>query len=102
MSKRRDLAPVDERDVDPLVDDDELLARTFHGVPRPRKGRGEAKEAAPTHYKVVSISLYLEDIARIDALVAELRARGNTRANRSLLIRHAVGQVDLSRIGRDD
>jgi hypothetical protein len=52
----------------------------------------------PAHYKVICISMYTEDLARLDEMVEELKARGLTKANRSALIRHALSQVDLSKV----
>ena len=52
----------------------------------------------PTHYKVVCISLYNEDIENLERLVAELKRRGHTKANKSQLIRAALAQVDLGKI----
>jgi len=49
-----------------------------------------------THYKVVCISLYTEDIARLEALVAMLKARGNLGASRSAVIRYALEKVDVA------
>jgi hypothetical protein len=57
-----------------------------------------SKPPKPTHYKVVCISLYNEDIAHLEELVAELKRRGHTKANKSQLIRAALAQVDLSKI----
>jgi hypothetical protein len=37
----------------------------------------------PTHYKIVCISLYVEDIARLESMVAELKSRGHSKANKS-------------------
>jgi hypothetical protein len=54
----------------------------------------------PTHYKVICISMYTKDLARLDALVDALKARGMTKANRSALIRAALDQVDLDKIPR--
>ncbi len=54
----------------------------------------------PTHYKVICISMYTRDLARMDALVEALKARGVTKANRSALIRAALEQVDLDKIPR--
>lgn len=54
----------------------------------------------PTHYKVISISLYTEDIEMLDRKVAELKRRGVTKASRSALIRCALNQVDLDKIPR--
>lgn len=39
------------------------------------------------------ISTYPEDLAKIDALVAELRARGHRRVSRSSAIRTAVATL---------
>ncbi len=54
----------------------------------------------PTHYKVICISMYTKDLAKLDAMVADLKARGLTKANRSALIRAALDQVDLDRVPR--
>lgn len=87
---------------------DEVLEdfyRPRNTPPRPTSGERtaaarskKATKPKPTHYKVVCISLYTEDIARLDALVAELKRRGHTKANKSQLIRAALDQVDLDRI----
>lgn len=52
----------------------------------------------PDHYKVICISLYNEDLARLDVMVQRLKARGLTKANRSALIRYALDQVDLDKV----
>ena len=52
----------------------------------------------PTHYRVVCISLYTEDLARIDAAVSELKRRGHTKATRSSVLRAAMLQVDLAEV----
>ncbi len=52
----------------------------------------------PTHYKIVCISLYVEDIEHLEGMVQELKRRGHTKANKSQLIRAALDQVDLDRI----
>ena len=101
---------------DPLAEDEEILARTFyHPAPapgdtpsqplgrRPRATRGKRSSRTTTprkHYKVVSISLYNEDIERLDALVEGLKQRGHTKANRSALIRYALDTVDISKMPR--
>jgi hypothetical protein len=74
---------------DPL---DERMAAEFY---RPARARVAEK---PTHYKIVCISLYNEDLVRLEALVAELKRRGHTKANRSQLIRAALDQVDLAKV----
>lgn len=49
-------------------------------------------------YKIVCISLYTEDIAQLEAKVAELRRRGDTKANKSKLIRLALERLDLNSV----
>ncbi len=60
--------------------------------------RASAKESL--HYKVICISLYNEDLERLDGMVDTLKERGFTKASRSALIRAALDQVDLSKIRR--
>ena len=57
--------------------------------------------AKPKHYKIVSISLYNEDIERLNEMVRELKRRGHYKANKSQLIRYALGQLDLDEFPRD-
>ena len=79
---------------DPLGSD-ALLERTFYksaALPAP------VKAPKPTHYKIVSISLYQQDIERLEAMVAELKRRGHTKANKSQLIRFALDTVDIDRL----
>ena len=57
-----------------------------------------AKPAKPSHYKVICISMYTEDLRRLDGMVESLKARGLTKANRSALIRYALGEVDLDKV----
>lgn len=97
----------------------EILRETFFaprhtsGVPEPdpeaeaeapaqRRRRRRTSEAAPRprpeHYKVICISLYNEDLARLDAAVQELKRRGFTKANRSAVLRAALAQLDLDRV----
>jgi hypothetical protein len=80
---------------DPLSADD-VLEVSFYRRPADEKVR----KPKPTHYKVVSISLYQEDIDRLEAMVAELKKRGFTKANKSQLIRFALDTVDLDRMPR--
>jgi hypothetical protein len=60
----------------------------------PDTERGER----PLHYKVICISLYNEDLARLDRMVEDLKERGFTKANRSALIRFALEQVDITQV----
>ena len=75
-----------------------LQAGGAAGRARPKVRRAAAKKDKPTHYKIVCISLYNEDIERLEAMVAELKRRGHTKANKSQLIRAALDQVDLDKI----
>jgi hypothetical protein len=52
----------------------------------------------PTHYKVICISMYTDDLERLDDMVQNLKARGLTKANRSALIRYALAQVKLDEV----
>ena len=86
---------------DPLAADS-ILERFYKPVPEPIAVNDvpaavKAKEK-PTHYKVVCISLYNEDIARLESLVAELKRRGFSKANKSQLIRFALDTVDLDKM----
>ena len=40
----------------------------------------------------------MEDIERLNAMVDELKSRGHFKANKSMLIRHALEQLDLDQI----
>lgn len=81
---------------DPLGPDD-ILERFYRPAPG-APGGAKPKAEKPTHYKVVCISLYTEDIAHLEALVKELKKRGHTKANKSQVIRAALDQIDLSKI----
>ncbi|HEY6561093.1 MAG TPA: hypothetical protein VI072_27645, partial [Polyangiaceae bacterium] len=60
--------------------------------------RPASVEEKPTHYKVICISMYTDDLKRLDQMVDSLKARGLTKANRSALIRYALGAVDLDNV----
>lgn len=81
-----------------LFDDEETAVEEFF-TPRDgrirRAARRRLQKPKPTHYKVVSISLYTEDQKRLADLVAELKKRGYSRANKSLVVREALRQIDL-------
>lgn len=103
---------------DPLTDAEKILRDDFYGnnqakavtplavapqetaaeapVPTPRK-RSKPK-VKPTHYKVVCISLYTQDIENLEETVAELKRRGHTKANKSQLIRQALRQLDIDKL----
>jgi hypothetical protein len=86
----------------PLAED-EVLERFYKPAPTPAptndvQAARDKKRDKPTHYKIVCISLYTEDIERLESLVAELKRRGHTKANKSQVIRAALDQIDLGRI----
>jgi len=89
---------------DPLSDADAILSEEYYGRrERTEEARMKTKRAAtgprPTHYKVICISMYTRDIEELEAKVAELKRRGWTKANKSQLIRLALSQIDLDKLG---
>jgi hypothetical protein len=58
----------------------------------------EKRDAKPAHYKVICISMYMDDLKRLDDMVETLKARGLTKANRSALIRYALSGVNLEQV----
>jgi hypothetical protein len=89
-----------------LLDGDEVqdvLSGAFYTPPpedRRLRAKTVAKPLKPSHYKVICISMYLDDLGKLDEMVDELKARGLTKANRSALIRYALSQVDLDSVPR--
>lgn len=79
----------------------QVLSGAFY-TPTPKPERLRAKplkdEDKPTHYKVICISMYVDDLQELDRMVHQLKARGLTKANRSALIRYALSQVDLDSV----
>jgi len=85
---------------DPLSDADAILSEEYYGRRAAEKpARAAAKQPRPTHYKVICISMYTRDLEELDAKVAELKRRGWTKANKSQLIRLALSQIDLDKLG---
>ena len=89
-----------------LLDRDEVegvLSGAFYSpadsVESPRSGT-RARQPRPDHYKVICISMYTGDLDRLDGMIDELKGMGLTKANRSALIRHALSQVDLTKVPR--
>ena len=93
---------------DPLSDADAILTEEYYGrrrdtatssdEPRKRASAGAGKQPRPTHYKVICISMYTQDLEDLDAKVAELKRRGWTKANKSQLIRLALSQIDIDKL----
>jgi hypothetical protein len=87
---------------DPLREAERILSEGFYGgTAAGAAGRRRGKKSdkpKPAHYKVICISLYTRDIQDLEAMVAELKKRGHTKANKSQLIRLALSQLDLDKI----
>ena len=86
----------------------EVLRETFYQsddpAPRPaRRRRPRAARAAapkPAHYDVICISLYKEDLARLDEMVKALKESGHRKMSRSALIRYALDTCDTDALPR--
>lgn len=89
-----------------LLDRDEVegvLSGAFYSPaepPEPPRSGTRAQKPRPDHYKVICISMYTGDLDRLDGMIDELKGMGITKANRSALIRHALSQVDLTKVPR--
>ena len=84
---------------DPLGETEAILRDEFYGR-GPRRAQAAHVDAKPkpTHYKIVCISLYTDDIERLESLVGELKRRGHTKANKSAVIRYALDSVDVGKM----
>jgi hypothetical protein len=85
-----------------LLDREEVegvLSGAFYRA-QPTSVRAKAVADKPAHYKVICISMYMQDLAELDRMVDSLKAKGITKANRSALIRHALASVDLEKVPR--
>ncbi|MGB5268824.1 MAG: hypothetical protein WBM75_01205 [Polyangiales bacterium] len=85
-----------------VLEEDEVsavLRDSFYGDNAGRRSRAKAKKAKkqkkPDHYDVICISLYKEDLAQLDKMVAKLKKQGHRRISRSALIRFALDQVEI-------
>ncbi|HWP07085.1 MAG TPA: hypothetical protein VNN72_15135 [Polyangiaceae bacterium] len=100
MNSRNELHEATARVLD-REDIDGVLGGSFYA---PRKAEDEVSKVTrtpgerPTHYKVICISMYTDDLERLDEMVANLKSRGLTKANRSALIRYALGAVNLDEV----
>ena len=75
--------------------DEETAVEEFFSPKIKKQAASESLPPKPEHYKVVSISLYMDDIDRLSHIVSELKARGHSRANKSMVIREALRQLNL-------
>ncbi len=88
-----------------LISEDEVrdvLRDTFFVPPtqETRPAKPKNTKPKPDHYEVICISLYKEDLQKLDEKVASLKASGHRRVSRSGLIRFALDQVDVSKLPR--
>lgn len=59
------------------------------------KRRRTPKKAKADHYEILCISMYVEDLQRLDEKVAALKQGGHRRMTRSALIRLALDKLAL-------
>jgi hypothetical protein len=83
----------------------EVLRDTFYqpDEPAPRRARSRRNgrpAPKPTHYEVICISLYKEDLARLDEMVKILKDQGHRKMSRSALIRYALDTCDTDALPR--
>ncbi len=85
---------------------DDVLREQFYearpSIPKkvePKRAK-RATKSKPTHYKVICISLYKEDLGRLDDMVRELKSSGHRKMSRSALIRFALDTLDLDALPR--
>jgi hypothetical protein len=101
VTERGDLRQATAR----VLDRDEVegvLSGTFYERTPPASvtqlTKASKPEEKPAHYKVICISMYTDDLQRLDGMVDQLKNRGLTKANRSALIRYALAEIDLDRV----
>lgn len=62
-------------------------------------------KSKPNHYRPITVTLYVNDLTKLDTMVDELKARGVFKASRSGLIRYALEKLtpeQLDTITRKD
>ena len=102
MSDRNELRQAARKVLD--VDEVEgVLSNSFYAPsseerPKVLFSTDAEQQEKPTHYKVICISMYTDDLKRLDTMVDSLKARGLTKANRSALIRYALSAIDLENV----
>jgi hypothetical protein len=94
------ISPVD--DVLSAQEVHEVLNKSFYkGAPAALPSRKPAKQATPPkadHYEIICISLYKDDLKRLDAKVGSLKKQGHRKMSRSALIRYALDHVDTAKL----
>ncbi|MBX7195715.1 MAG: hypothetical protein K1X94_26900 [Sandaracinaceae bacterium] len=62
--------------------------------------RKAARKPKPDHYEIICISMYVEDLASLDAKVEALKQKGHRRMTRSALIRYALDRLAVEDVPR--
>ncbi len=106
MSPRKKAAGADDElglGDDPLDGADPLVEHFYKPAPstpsrKPRPQRGKGRQPLPDGktWRLVTFSFYEDDVARLDALLAEAKKRGHKRVSRSQIVRLALRNVDLA------
>ena len=97
--RKKPEAPEQGLGTNPLADD--ALTETFYAAPKkkaPPKPRGRQPLKNGRTFRLVTFSVYEDDVARLDKLLAEARKLGHRRVSRSQIVRLALRQVDLSQL----
>lgn len=85
----------------PLAGED-VLVDAFYAPAKARVLTKKAKGRQPLKngrsFRLVTFSFYEDDVARLDALLAQARDLGHRRVSRSQIVRLALRQVDLSQL----
>lgn len=81
-------------------DVDQILSDCFFSERELEPSSPASRDTKPEHYKIICISLYNDDLVRLDEMVTKLKKRGFTKASRSALIRYALSKVDLDLVPR--
>ncbi|MBW2465525.1 MAG: hypothetical protein JRH11_28015 [Deltaproteobacteria bacterium] len=70
-----------------------VKAPTKRALKQPAKAKPK-KKPKPDHYEVICISMYKDDLGRLDEAVKRLKASGHRKMSRSALIRFALDTMD--------
>lgn len=79
-------------------DVEQILSDCFFSGRQVEFNSASTRSQRPDNYKVICISLYNDDLVRLDDMVTKLKQRGLTKASRSALIRFALSNVDLNSV----
>ncbi len=80
--------------------DEAAPVRPLAALGKDAKRRPRPKQPKAEHYEIICISIYNEDLARLDEKVSALKQRGHRRMTRSALIRYALDRVAIDDVPR--